>query len=68
MNKIPPNTPNCFGHGHGCLEPHCTCASGCYEFDDWVDRRHRKKEQDDLDHEAEVHDMMMANLGDERYM
>jgi hypothetical protein len=63
-----PNTPNCFGHGYGCLEPHCSCASACYEFDDYLSRKLDKEEQDHEDHLAEVNDMTMSALGDERYI
>lgn len=51
--------PDCFGFVCGCLVAHCVHAKYCFEA---------QKAREDEEHEAEVHDMQMAALGDERYI
>jgi len=51
--------PNCFGECRGCLVPHCTHALDCLR---------KQIEREDEEHAAEVNDMQMAAMGDERYM
>jgi hypothetical protein len=51
--------PECFGEYRGCLVAHCVHAKECFEA---------QKAREQEEHEAEVHDMQMAALGDERYI
>lgn len=51
--------PNCLGECRGCLVAHCVHAKECLDV---------QKAREQEDHEAEVHDMQMAALGDERYI
>jgi hypothetical protein len=57
MNEF--RIPLCFGECRGCRVAHCVHAADCL---------YEQNEQDEKDHEAEVHDMQMAALGDERYI
>jgi hypothetical protein len=51
--------PVCYGECRGCLVAHCVYAKDCMKL---------QKVRDEEDHKAEVHDMQMAALGDERYI
>ena len=51
--------PDCFGFSRGCLVAHCVHGKDCFEA---------QKAREQEEHEAEVHDMQMATLGDERYI
>lgn len=51
--------PECFGLCRGCTVAHCVHAKECFEA---------QKAREDEEHRAEVHDMQMAALGDERYI
>ena len=51
--------PECFGECRGCLVSHCVHAKECFEV---------QKAREDEEHKAEVHDMQMAALWDERYI
>ena len=51
--------PKCIGDYRGCSVAHCVHVRECM---------HQLTEREDEEHKAEVHDMQMAALGDERYI